>query len=202
MNAVWSVLSTSAQLASIYGLAVLAIVVAFRIANFADMTMDGSFTLGGATGASLLVHGFSPMVALLAGAGAGALAGLVTALLHTRIGVNKLLAGIITMTMLYSVNLRVMGRSNLPLLNEASIFTLLPTNNLQLLGSVAGILILAAALWGFLRTDLGYFLRAAGENPKVVIRKGFSAEIFLLISLALANGLAGLAGGLALPFTH
>lgn len=184
-------------MAAIYGMVVLAVVLAFRIANFADLTMDGSFTLGGAMGAVLLVKGAPPFFALMAGSLAGALAGIVTALLHTRIKVNRLLSGIITMTILYSVNLRVMGRSNVSLLDKSSLFSFLGTEYAQLMGSLVGILSLAGIVWFFLRTDLGHFLRAAGENPRVVIRRGFPEERFIIIAIFVANGVAALAGGLA-----
>jgi len=197
LDVVSSVLTTSAQLAAIYGLVVLAVVLSFRIANFADLTMDGSFTLGGAAGAIALLHGTPPALALAIGAVAGSTAGICTALLHTRIGVNRLLAGIIMMTILYSVNLRVMGRPNVSLLDQASVFNLLPAGNLQVVGAVALALLIASVFWAFLSTDLGHFMRAAGENPRVVIRRGFAEETFLLIALFLSNGLAALAGGLA-----
>jgi len=197
MTAVWDILSTSAQLACVYGLVVLAVVLAFRIANFADLTMDGAFTLGGAVGAVALLHDKPPVVALLLGALAGGVAGLCTALLHTRIGVNRLLAGIITMTLLYSVNLRVMGRSNVSLLDAPSVFAFLPAGVLQLVGVAVVALAIANLLWMFLRTELGHFMRAAGENPRVVVRLGFTEEKFLLLALFLCNALAAFAGGLA-----
>jgi putative ABC transport system permease protein len=197
LDAVSSILTTSAQLAAIYGLVVLAVVLSFRIANFADLTMDGSFTLGGAVGAIALLRGNAPPIALGLGMAVGSLAGICTALLHTRIGVNRLLAGIITMTILYSVNLRVMGRPNVSLLDQGSVFNLLPVGKLQMLGTVLFAVVVTSLIWVFLRTDLGHFMRAAGENPRVVVRRGFPEEIFLVMALFLANGLAALAGGLA-----
>jgi len=197
LEVVWSVLSTSVELAAIYGLVVLAVVLSFRIANFADLTMDGSFTLGGTVGAVALLHGASPVLALVMGACAGAMAGICTALLHTRIGVNRLLAGIIMMTILYSVNLRVMGRSNVSLLDQPSVFNLLPTGSWQIVGASLFAVAIAGILSVFLRTELGHFMRAAGENPRVVIRRGFTEEVFLLIALPLSNGLSAMAGGVA-----
>jgi len=196
IKSVFDVLSPSLELASVYGLAALAVLVAFRVANFADLTIDGSFTLGGAIGAVALVSGMPPGVALLLGISGAAIAGAFTALLHTRIGVNRLLAGIITMTILYSLNLRVMGRSNTSLLDRGVIFDLLPAGPTRVAGGVVLALLVASFLWVFLRTDLGHFVRAAGENPKVVVRRGHTEESLLLVSLPLANALAGLAGGL------
>lgn len=197
MDAVFSVITTSAQMAAIYGMVVLAVVLAFRIANFADLTMDGSFTLGGAIGAVSLINGAPPFFALIVGSLAGAMAGILTALLHTRVKVNRLLSGIITMTILYSVNLRIMGRSNISLLDKSSLFTFLGTENAQLFGSIVVVLGVAGVIWLFLRTDLGHFLRATGENPRVVIRRGFPEERFIIIAMFAANGVAALAGGLA-----
>lgn len=194
---VLDVLLPSAELASVYGLAVLAVLIAFRIANFADLTIDGSFTLGGAVGAVALIDGMPPGIALVLGFAAGAVAGACTALLHTRIGVNRLLAGIITMTLLYSLNLRVMGRSNASLGDARVVFDLLPAGPTRVAGGVVLAVLVALLLFMLLRTDLGHFIRAAGENPKVVARRGYTEEALLLVSLPLANGLAGLAGGLA-----
>ena len=194
---VLDVLLPSVELASVYGLAVLAVLIAFRVANFADLTIDGSFTLGGAIGAVALVNGLPPGIALVLGFLGGAVAGVCTALLHTRIGVNRLLAGIITMTLLYSLNLRLMGRSTTSLGDISVVFDLLPAGTTRVAGGVVLALLVALLLFMLLRTDLGHFVRAAGENPKVVVRRGYTEESLLLVSLPLANALAGLAGGLA-----
>jgi len=196
-KALFDVVLPSAELASVYGLAVLAVVVAFRISNFADLTIDGSFTLGGVVGGLALVHGLSIPQTLVLAPLAGAVAGACTALLHTRIGVNRLLAGIITMTVLYSVNLRLMGRPNLSLLDQSGAFDLVRPGPARVAAGVAFAVAVGAALWAFLRTDLGHFMRAAGENARVVTRRGYPEELFLLVSLPLANALAALGGGLA-----
>ena len=190
-------LVTAVELASIYGLVVLAVVVAFRISNFADLTMDGSFALGAAVGAVSISQGCSPFVALVLGLSAGGIAGIGTGLLHTRIGINRLLAGIIMMTMLYTFNLRVMGRSNIPMLDKPSVFDQLPDGLWEIVAVGTVGVIVSGVLWLFLLTDLGHFMRAAGENPRVVLRQGFTEEGFLLLGLCIANGLAGFAGGLA-----
>lgn len=196
-GSVFDILMPSVELASVYGLAVLAVLIAFRVANFADLTIDGSFTLGGAISAVALVSGIPPVLALVLGSLGGAIAGICTALLHTRIGVNRLLAGIITMTLLYSLNLRIMGRSNTSLGDLSVVFDLLPAGAERMMGGALFALFVAALLIMLLRTDLGHFVRAAGENPRVVVRRGYTEESLLLVSLPLANALAGLAGGLA-----
>lgn len=197
IQSVLDILMPSVEIASVYGLVVLAVLIAFRIANFADLTVDGSFTLGGAIGAVALVSGLPPGIALVLGFLGGGVAGVCTALLHTRIGVNRLLAGIITVTLLYSLNLRLMGRSNTSLGNISVVFDLLPAGPMRVAGGVVLALLVAFLLFLLLRTDLGHFIRAAGENPRVVVRRGYTEESLLLVSLPLANALAGLAGGLA-----
>ena len=197
MNAVSSVLATGCELAAVYGLVVLAVVLAFRICNFADLTLDGSFTLGAAITATTIMSGGSPLTAFAAALICGALAGTATVLLHTRLGVNRLLAGIITMTMLYSINLRIMGRPNIPLLQETTAFSWLANPNLATISYVTITLVIACLLWAFLKTDLGFFLRAAGENPRVIVRKGYTEEMFLLVGIPAANALTAFAGSVA-----
>jgi putative tryptophan/tyrosine transport system permease protein len=194
---VLDILLPSIEIASVYGLAVLAVLIAFRVANFADLTIDGSFTLGGAVSALALVNGMPSGLALVLGFLAGSVAGVCTALLHTRIGVNRLLAGIITMTLLYTLNLRLMGRSNMSLGETSVVFDLLPAGPTRVTVGLVLALIVALLLFLLLRTDLGHFIRAAGENPKVVVRRGYTEESLLLVSIPIANALAGLAGGLA-----
>lgn len=197
MNAVSSVLATGAELAAVYGLVVLSVVLAFRISNFADLTLDGSFTLGAAVTAVTIMGGGSPLKAFAVALVCGTLAGTATVLLHTRLGVNRLLAGIITMTMLYSINLRVMGRPNIPLLQDAAVFSWLVSPSLALASYVVATLAITCLLWALLETDLGFFLRAAGENPRVVVRKGYTEEMFLLVGLPAANALTAFAGSVA-----
>ena len=197
MKPVFDILLPSAELASVYGLAALAVLIAFRLANFADLTIDGSFALGGAIGAVAMVNGLSPGFALGLGFLGGAIAGVCTVLLHTRIGVNRLLAGIIMMTILYSLTLRLMGRSNMSLGSVSAVYDLLPAGPARVAGGVGLTLAVTLLLYMLLRTDLGHFIRAAGETPRVVVRRGYTEESLLLVSLPLANALAGLAGGLA-----
>jgi putative ABC transport system permease protein len=121
-----------------------------------------------------LVNGIYPGSALILGMGGGALAGAFTALLHTRVGVNRLLSGMITMTILHSVTLRTMGRSNTSLAGIGVVFDLFSVGLMRVFAGVALELIVALLLFMLLRTDLGHFIRAAGENPKVVVRRGYT----------------------------
>ncbi|MCP5367386.1 MAG: ABC transporter permease, partial [Hyphomicrobiales bacterium] len=154
----------------LFGLVALGVFLSFRILNFPDLTVDGSLPLGAAVAATLIVGGWDPYAATAAAMVAGALAGLVTAWLNVRLGILHLLASILTMIALYTVNLRVMGKPNQPLLGEQTVFT--PLEELGLPYYVASLLLflavgLAAKLvldW-FLRTETGLAMRATGANP-------------------------------------
>ena len=202
----------------IMSLIALGVYVSFRIFGLADITVDGSLTFGAAVTAVLIVvHGVNPALATAAGFLAGVLAGVATGLLQTRFGINPLLSGILVMTALYSVNLRVMGRSNIPFLGATTLATWSerlarrafgagdvrlfgwPANgqDLVLLGIVAAIVALTAALlYWFFRTDVGTAMRAAGDNAQMIRALGANVEAYRVMGLALANGLVGLAGAL------
>jgi len=194
------VFSGSVEQGLIYGLVALALLVSYRVLDIADLTVDGSFTLGAGASAMLVLAGH-PLLGLLVAPLAGALAGVVTALLQTKCKVAPILAGIITMTALYSINLMVMGgRSNLQLLRTETVFTAVRA----LLGDNVGPLVLLAvldiavcALLGlFLRTRTGLAVRATGDNPAMVRASSINPAVTTLIGLAIANALVGLAGGL------
>jgi putative ABC transport system permease protein len=179
------------------------IYLSLRVLNFADITVDGSFALGGAVAATLIVHGVHPLPAIAVAILAAALAGMVTGFIHTRFGITDLLAGILTMTALYSINLHVMGRSNVSLLRERTLITLLKDLGLPLEEDwlVFGLFLLLAIVcklgldW-FLRTDFGMAMRATGDNPLMITAQGVDTRHTKVIGLALANGLVGLAGAL------
>jgi putative tryptophan/tyrosine transport system permease protein len=188
-------------LAGFLGLGVL---ISFRFFRFPDLTAEGSYPLGGAVAASLLVAGVPPVLATLAAIGAGAFAGIVTALIHTKLRINNIVAGIIVMTALYSVNLGVMGRANISLLSVHTLFDDATTA----LGGIAGettvtivlafaLLALAAAVlaW-FMHTDLGLAVRATGENQSMIRSLGVDTDRTKLIGLGLSNGAIALSGAL------
>lgn len=194
----------------IYGIMALGVFITFRILDFPDLTVDGSFPLGAAITASAVASGISfPMAILLALIG-GAMAGLITALIHSKLGVPNLLAGILTMTMLYSVNIRILGnRANLPLLKFTNAFSVVKEvslkiglpgelGNLIFLSLILGFLILLLDL--FFHTDLGLSLGAMGNNPQMVISQGVNPETLKVIGLALSNGLVALSGSLSAQF--
>ena len=179
------------------------IYVSLRVLGFADITVDGSFTLGAAVAAILLVQGVHPLLALLAAIACGALAGVVTGLIHTRLGIGDLLSGILTMTALYSITLHVMGRANVSLLRAQTLITWLQDAGLAWSEDAVALLIFSLlavlgwlGLYWFLRTDFGLALRATGNNPAMITALGVDTRTMKLAGLALANGLVGLAGAL------
>ncbi len=175
----------------------IGIFLSLRIFNIPDITTDGSFTLGGVITATLLVSGINPIITLVVAIAGGIIAGALTGIIHTRLKINPLLAGILVMTALYSVNLFIMGRSNLPLINTKTIFDLFPFNNAsQNLGCVLilfVIIILMLVVW-LLKTDFGIAMRATGNSEAMVRSMGVNTKRMKIIGLALANGLTAISG--------
>jgi putative tryptophan/tyrosine transport system permease protein len=206
----------------ILALLALGVYVSFRIFNIPDMTAEGSVTLGASVAAVMMVSGFNPLVATAAAGLAGACAGTITGLLATKCRVNPLLSGILVMTGLYSVNLHVMGKSNVPLLETTTLFTFaestgarvfLGTANLNLVGWTVSVrdasaliailllvTILCLALYFFFRTDLGTAMRATGDNPHMIRALGVSVDGATIFGLAMSNGLVGLSGALVAQY--
>lgn len=189
------------DLGLIYGLMALGVYLTFRILDFADLTIDSSFTTGAGTTAIMLVGGASPWLATLAGFGVGIIAGLITGLLNTVGKIHPLLAGILTQIGLYSINLRIMGRANVPLLRERTIFTQLRES--RLLGTFTSVAIFVfvlavfcAVLVWFLNTNLGLALRATGDNEEMARAQGINTDMTKLVGLALSNALVSLSGSL------
>lgn len=197
----------AAEQGLIYGLMALGVYLSFRVLAFPDLSVDGTLPLGAAVAGILILRGVHPLWAGLAGAGAGALAGILTGVLATRLRIPGLLAGVLTMIMLYSLNLRIMGRPNLSLLGKPSVLVYLA----QGLGTprayenlvAAGIFALVAAglLLLFLHTEVGATLRAVGQNPQLVRTLGTNPDNFLILGLALSNGLVGLSGALVAQYS-
>lgn len=195
----FAIIESALELGCIYALVAMALYLSFRVLNIADMTTDGSFTLGCAVSATAAVAGH-PVLGLLLAMAAGAAAGAITALLQTRLGVPSILAGIVTNTGLYTVNLAVMGfSSNVPMLKTTTVFTMLE----GLLGKEAPVqLILAAviavaacaALVLFLGTRLGLSIRATGDNPDMVRASSINTAFTVLIGLCISNALTALSG--------
>jgi len=201
----------------ILSLLALGIYISYRVFDIADITVDGSITLGAAICAVSLVNHVNPLLATLAGFGGGLAAGAVTGVLQTRFRINPLLSGILVMTGLYSVNLHVMGKSNVPLLSADSFTTwverlgqawfgapevnllgwLVSARDLTMLLVVFGMIVTACvALYWFFRTELGTAMRASGDNAQMVRALGVNVERYRVWGLALSNGLVALSGAL------
>ena len=180
----------------------LGVFVTYRILDFSDLSTEGSYPLGAAVAATLILKGINPFVATLAAAGSGVLAGLCTGLLHTKLRIPALLSGILTMTGLYSINLRVMGKANLPLLKQSTVLTLAadtfgvkPTQAAMIVGVMAAIVVILL-LWAFFSTELGMAVRATGDNPDMIRALGVNTNRMKILGLIIGNALIGLAGGL------
>jgi putative ABC transport system permease protein len=186
----------------------LGVLITFRFFRFPDLTAEGSYPLGGAVAAALLVQGLDPFVATLAAAAAGAGAGTITALIHTKLRINNIVAGIIAMTALYSVNLRVMGKANTPLLSTPSVFSetvdwlnrlgLNLHDNVFTTIPIALVLLVGAglALIWFFATDLGLAVRATGQNEAMIASLGVDTDRTKMVGLALSNSFIALSGAL------
>ena len=179
---------------------------AARVLRFSDISPDGTFPLGAAVSASMIVSGVDPLIAMVAAIGAGMIAGYITAVLHTRLGVKDLLAGILVMTALYSVNLHVMGRSNVSLLDKNTVVNdvhrLIPPSvswsddmSLGLLFLIVTVVLGIIVTW-YLKTDFGMAMRAVGDNPVMITAQGVDRRRMIELGLALANGLVAFSGAL------
>lgn len=206
----------------ILSLLALGIYISFKVFGFADITADGSLTLGAAVAAVLILRGVNPLAAAAAGGLAGMAAGTVTGILHTRFNIHALLSGILVMTALYSVNLRIMGRSNIPLMHSPTLAQQAGDlgrrlangrENLLLggwevdigsLAALAGAALVVAAvgllLFLFFHTSLGTAMRATGDNAQMMRAQGVHTGNMLVLGLAVANGLIALSGALLAQF--
>ncbi|MEG2315135.1 MAG: ABC transporter permease, partial [Clostridia bacterium] len=186
----------------IYALLALGVLITYRILDFPDLTVDSSFPLGAAVSAILTVNGMPPALTLVVATLAGAAAGLVTGLIHVKCHVRDLLSGIITMTGLYSINLRIAGRANLPFFNMETLFdngfTKAFPAFLQPYGKIlvvlAIVVLVKLLLDAFMKTKAGFLLRATGDNPMVVATLARDSGAVKIEGLAIANALVALAG--------
>lgn len=181
----------------IYGLMALGVLISFKILDFPDLTADGSFPLGGAVCAIAILAGVNPWLACLMGMTAGMVAGFVTAFLHIRLGIMPLLAGILTMTALSSINLRIMHAPNLSLLGQPTIFAGVATTAWQKVFVLFGVAVLFKVFldW-FLTTQVGLAMRATGANAKMAQAQGVKTSLMVALGMALSNGLIALSGAL------
>ncbi len=180
----------------------LGVYVTFRVLDIADLTVEGSFPLGAAMAASMMSAGYGPIPSILAAAVVGMLAGVVTGLLHTKMKIPALLAGILTMIALYSVNLRIMGKANLSLLGTDTTFTIvrsmLGINSAQttLVVGLAATVLISIFLYWFFGTEIGAAIRATGFNQQMIRAQGVDTDVTIVLGLLLSNALVAISGAL------
>lgn len=183
----------------LWSLLALGVYITFRVLDFADMTVEGPFPLGAAICVYFLIRDHHPLLALLAAGLLGGVAGIVTGLLHTKLRIPSLLAGILSMIALYSVNLRIMGKANVSLLGKETAFTYMETLGLDYAQSVFIVGLLATVVIGtliywFFGTEIGAAIRATGFNPQMIRAQGIDTNVMLLLGLFLSNALTAMAG--------
>jgi putative ABC transport system permease protein len=213
-----SLLIGSITIGLILALLALGIFISFRVFDFPDITAEGSFTFGAATAAALIVAGWNPLLASFVAFLAGMAAGAITGIIHTKFKINPLLAGILVMTALYSINLHVMGRSNMPLMSQTTVFSWIDnfsnsfsgenaktmvlgwevaSNDLwTLLFCLIGIVVFSIVLWWFFKTNIGTAMRATGDNDQMIRALGVNTKAMIIVGIALSNGFIALAGAM------
>ncbi|NQX67868.1 ABC transporter permease [Paenibacillus alba] len=180
------------ELGLLYALMALGVYITFRILDFPDLTVDGSFTTGGAIAAIMISNGYSPILACVAAFAGGLAAGACTGLLHTKGKINGLLSGILMMIALYSINMRIMGKPNISLLGADTLFSTMKPITVVLIIVIIFKLLLDA----FLHTDLGLSLRATGDNARMIRSFGANTDRTTILGVSLSNGLVALSGAL------
>ena len=195
----WNLVPVTLVQGLLYAFIALGVMIPFRLLSFPDLTSEGSFPFGGCVCAALLVAGVHPLPATLLAVAGGAAAGAATAFIHLRFRINTLLAGILVMTILYSVNLRVLGKANVALLANETVLSVVSTQlvtdtRLQLVAFTALVVATLALLDRFLRTEAGLSLRAVGVNAALAPSLRIDPWIWIVTGLALGNGLAAMAG--------
>jgi len=203
LDVIGNLLSVSVYEGLAYGFVALGVYITFRVLAFPDLTVDGSFPLGAAVTAVLIINGINPWAATIIAFLSGVGAGIITALLNTKLRINALLAGILMMVALYSINLLIMGRSNIPLLREISIFDnvagwlgMRPSVVLSIIFCGTLIVLTLLLLNWFLRTEIGLALRATGDNEQMVRGLGSSTDMTTILGVSISNGFVALAGAL------
>lgn len=186
----------------LWGVLALGVYITYKLLDIADLTCEGSFALGGCVSTILIVKGCNSFLSLPIAFAAGMVAGLVTGILHTKLKIPAILSGILTMIALYSINIRVMGKANVSLLGETTIFTKiqdmtgLSQNNVSLLIGVILVLLLIGVLYWFFGTEIGCAIRATGNNEYMVRALGQNTDNTKIIGLVLSNGFIALSGAL------
>lgn len=194
---VTQIIYTTLELGLLYSIVSIAIVISFKVIKFPDLSVDGVFALGGAIISLFITKFDNSLLGILFSTIGGVSAGLLTASLNLYFRVNKILSGILVMIGLYSINLRIMTKSNIPVVNNYTFLTPFEGNELVLISFLAVlVLIIVYLLYLLLKTDLGLVLRAIGDNYKVVTDSGRNYKFFVLFGMGLSGGLVGFAGGI------
>lgn len=189
----------------LFAIMALGVYLTFRILDFPDLTVDGSFALGGAVAARMIVSGYPPLVATACAIVAGFSAGTFTGFIHTKGRISGLLAGILTMTALYSLNLRIMGKSNTPLLQNETLVTYVQGLDVSDVAALVGVFLITVgavkfALDWFLQTELGLAIRATGNNERMIRSLGANTDQTKIVGLAVSNGMVAFSGALVAQY--
>ncbi|WP_408954408.1 ABC transporter permease [Natroniella sp. ANB-PHB2] len=201
----FDIIFNSIEQGLVYGIMVLGVYLTFRILDFPDLTVDGSFPLGAAVTGRLIIGGVDPILSTVVAIFIGAISGMITGFLNTKLKISGLLSGILTMTALYSINLRIMGRANIPLLNQETIFTKIEAINFggkwqDGIFFLVLIVLLKFLIDRFLYTQLGLALRATGDNKEMIRSLGVNTDLTIILGLALSNALVALSGSLVAQY--
>ncbi|MBQ9838672.1 MAG: ABC transporter permease [Oscillospiraceae bacterium] len=181
----------------IWGILAIGVFITYKLLDFSDLTVDGSICTGGAVAALLIINGVPVVIAMIAAFCAGALAGLITAVLHTRMGIPPILAGILTQLALYSINLRIMGKSMLAVsVDKFDLLVSVRNQGSSCLVALVFVAAIIAVLYWFFGTELGCAIRATGANSNMSRAQGINTNFMKVVGLVLSNGLVGLSGGL------
>ena len=202
-----SIITSAISQGLLWSILAIGIHITYRILNISDLTSEGSFTLGAAIFASLLMMDISPIIALIMALISGSLAGLVTGILTTKLHIPSLLSGILSMTGLYSINLRIMGKANIPLNQKATLLTEIKDllgfakdrDAAIILGLIVALVIIIILVW-FFNTEFGYAIIATGSNEKMIRANGINSDFTKIAGLMIANALIALSGALVCQY--
>lgn len=202
-----SIITSAISQGLLWSILAIGIHITYRILNISDLTSEGSFTLGAAIFASLLMMDISPIIALIMALISGSLAGLVTGILTTKLHIPSLLSGILSMTGLYSINLRIMGKANIPLNQKSTLLTVIKNllgfakdrDAAIILGLIVALVIIIILVW-FFNTEFGYAIIATGSNEKMIRANGINSDFTKIAGLMIANALIALSGALVCQY--
>lgn len=203
LQAFFGAIQGAASQGVLWSIMTLGVYITFRLLDFPDLTVDGSFATGGAVTSILITHGMNPLFSLLIALIAGMVCGFITGFLHTKLEIPGIMAGILTMIGLYSINIRIMGQSNTPLLGVSTIFSVIagwiPGLNTYLISLIIGLVftvVLIVLMYWFFGTEIGSAIRATGNNEYMVRALGVNTDRTKILALVISNGLVALSGAL------